>query len=134
MHSELRGTDIEWVARGYWGRRFTGRLHPKVKTSWLVALITFVAGVAVLIGAMVDEANTAIVESGPSATTGVAIALVLVGLGFFLKGQFTYEAAQTEFTDHAVAQWEVGNHQIPDAETVEEFINHREVNNGSSKG
>ena len=62
-------------------------------------------------------------ESGPSATMGVAIALVLVGLGFFLKGQFSYQSAQTEFADHAVAQWESGNHQIPDAETVEEFIN-----------
>jgi len=121
MHSELRGTDIKWIAKGYWGNRFTNRVHPKVKADWLVAVVTGAIGIVVL---LVSACAYSVSETtGPDPIAGVGIALVLVGLGFFLKGQFAYEAELNKFADKTVAAWESGNHQIPDAETVEESIN-----------
>ena len=134
MHSELRQTDVKWIAEGYWREHFRWHMHPEVKTPWIVAAITFVVGIAVILGYAVDEVNSAVVESGPSAIAGVAIGLMLVALGFYIKGLFSFDKAKEQFITSITNQWEGGNRQIPDPQAVEEFINHREVSNGSSKG
>lgn len=128
MHNELRETDIKWIAEGYWLEQFRWRFHPRVKIPWLIALITCVAGVAIAVANTVDSANDVMVASGPSAVAGVAVALVLVGVGFFLKGIVTTQAEKEQFIAHIIDEWERGTRQIPDAKAVAEFLKHREVN------
>lgn len=127
MHNELKQTDIKFVAEGCWYNYFRWNWLPEVKIPWLVALITFVAGLAVILGHIVDSANSAVVESGPSATGDIAAALVLVALGFFIWGIFIRDKAKDQFVTSVLDRWEDGNHEIPDAGTVEEFINNHKA-------
>jgi len=132
MHSELTGTDIRYIAKGYWRHKFKWGFHPRVKLSMIIALVTFVAGIAVVVGDFVDTPTTTstatnstievMASSSPSAVIFVAMALVLVALGFFLRGMYVLESEEDKFLDSVTAHWEAGDKSIPSAKTVAEFL------------
>jgi len=125
MHKELKESDVQRMARGTWDDYFRSRLHPKVKTPWLIALITFLTGLAVVFAIVADTVRTASqVSVGMPAVSYVAVILVLVAVAFFLKGQFTLSADRDKFVERALALWEADG-SLPDADAVHAFLYHR---------
>lgn len=135
MREQLTGTDIRYIAKGYWKHHFRWGFHPQAKASLLTALITFLAGLAVLGGYLVDQysAPSAATNStpqvatsaGPSAISFVAMALILIAAGFFLKGVWTIDREQDKFLDSVTAKWESGDKSLPDTNTVTQFLERR---------
>jgi len=112
MKEQLTSRDIRHIARGYWDDYFRWRWPHKVKSPWLIAIITFVAGAAIVV------ANSA----ASIAISAVAIILVLTAFGFFFKGLFDLGKDRDAFFDFTVDQWEKGEHQIPNTEMLIEFL------------
>jgi hypothetical protein len=132
MKDQLTGTDIRYIARGHWRRGFKWGFHHKVKTPMVISLVTFIAGLAVLIGDAIDNygapsvarnSTTEIITAGTHSAVGfVAIALVLVAAGFFIRAMYISESEEDKFLDSITAAWESGDHSIPNTDTVAKFL------------
>jgi hypothetical protein len=63
-----------------------------------------------------------IATSSPSAVGVVAMALMLVAAGFFVRGMYISESDEGKFLDSVTAAWEGGDHSIPSSDTVAKFL------------
>lgn len=132
MKEQLTGTDIRYIAQGYWRHTFNWGFHPRVKTPAVIALVSFLAGIAAVIGDLIDNpliapmtgnsTATTVVPHTPSAAIFVAVALVLVAAGFFVKAMYVADPEKAKFLDSVTTRWESGDKSIPDAETVTKFL------------
>jgi len=124
---ELTGTDIRWIAKGYWEKYFVWRIHPKVKTPLAVAVLL---GVLFFITAIASSASVA---PGEQAPIGVILPVALTGI-FLVIAIFwslnTYCGCRDEFIDRAVQQWEKGSHEIPDYDSI---LKHLDEENRSGR-
>lgn len=129
MHKELKEVDIQRMARGSWDDYFRTRFHPKVRTPWLIALITFITAIALVVAIAVDVVGTPSAGTGPGAVSMVTVGLLLTTAGFFLKGFFTVGAERERFIEHSVSEWHEGKGTLPDGDTVHTFV----LNRGESQ-
>lgn len=121
MHKEIKELDVQRMARGAWDDAFRSKFHPKVKTPWLIALILFFVGVAIIVVVAVSGATDPGATS-PPAIAWLAILLVVGAAGCFLKGQFDVQAEREKYIQYSVKEWDGGNGILPDIDTVHGYV------------
>lgn len=125
MHKELKEVDIQKMARSTWEDYFRTRFHPRVKTPYLIALITFLTSLALIFAVAADAIrSTGASTTGPGAVTMIAVVLILTAAAFFLVGFFRTTGERDRYIEHAQAEWE-RDQWLPDNEQVGIFIKSR---------
>jgi len=131
MKDRVTGTDIRYIARGYWRHAFKWGFHPRVRTPWITALVSLVAGLAVIIANAMDNPvarsvagnSTAVAAAGsPSAITFVGGGLILAAAIFFIYGICVADSEEERFLDSVTSRWEDGDRHLPSPDTVTEFL------------
>ena len=125
MHKKLKEGGIQRLARATWEDYFRSRIHPKAKTSWLTALITFVTGIVIVFGIIADTVRAASQYSaGTPAVSFIAVGLILAAVAFWLKGEFAKGADRDRFVESSLESWEAakGAKPLPDFESLRKYL------------
>lgn len=117
MKTEPTLRDVGWLAKGCWEHHFTWRFHPATKQDWLIAVI--VGGIGLLV--IIAGALTDCPECGPSQVAILGFILLLVGLGFFVKGNHQYNREKQDYIDYAMDRWENGDGALPSLESLKHW-------------
>ena len=111
---KITGTDVKWIARGYWDNRFIWRVHPKAKpvaTTSVVSLALLVILVLAATGA----------EGTPPALPAFTALAFLVFVTSSLRMAFIYLREREAFLDLAAQRWET-EEEVPDRASLENFL------------
>lgn len=112
---EITGTDVRWLARGYWDNHFSWRVHPRTRTAAVVAgaaLALFLLLMTMTWGLDPGEASPAL--AAPLFLCFVVFVSAIVWLTFIMIGE------REKFMDTAQQRWEQ-EHVLPDRASVEAF-------------
>jgi len=128
MHKEIRPTDIQWLAQGWWRHYYKHKMSPGTAIHSTVSAITIGLGIVlVFIGLIAsDGAETPLLPY-------IVVILVVGGL-LMATAVILYIMAATierqeedKFIDYVADQWEAGSKDLPDTETVAEYLKIREL-------
>jgi len=120
MHKELKEVDIQRMARSTWEDYFKTRFHPRVKTPYLIALVTFLVSLALIFAVAADAIGSTASTTGPGVTV-IAVVLLLTAAALFLVGIFRTTGERDRYIEHAQSEWEV-DEWLPDNEQVKTFV------------
>ena len=123
MKDQLISTDIRFIAKGYFERYFFYRFYPKVKLPWITALITFLAGIALILTDYLMQLPNEVTTAHPASPVDwIAIALIFTAMILFLKGLQDYQSDKADFINLCVDKWEREDKTIPSLETLKEYL------------
>lgn len=137
MHKEIRGTDLQWLAEGWWRHYFKHRRLSKITAhivigapSLILGGILLLAGFAAVILALPDTPPVSPPASLP--TWGIvcfviAAVTILLGLVLSFKAQSIERREEDKFIDYVIDAWEAGNQDIPDIEMIAEYLKQQEL-------
>lgn len=117
---ELTGTDVKWLAKGYWDHYFVWRTHPKAK---LAAIISGAAAVLFVILLLI---SAELYPMGVSAmlSTPALLAVLVCGLSL-LWTVFIWLKEREAFLDYAQRAWEEQK-LLPNRDVVIAFVHRKE--------
>jgi hypothetical protein len=136
MHKEIRGTDMQWLAEGWWGFYFRRRKLGKVKGYEPIALIAALVGPMLLFaaffiaGGLFERSEPDVLSALPDWALAIMVIGAILGvIGFILlfrMGSIERRERET-FVDYVIDQWEEGSRDLPDAEGIAEYLKKREL-------
>ena len=131
MHTEIRPTDVQWLAEGWWRhyhkhRRGTGNILG------ITAVIALILGAAFVLAGLVNMPTPVPSVAADNPPWAIAMivagaALVLAALLLFFRADSKDERAEDKFLDYVLDQWEQGNTSLPDVEMVAEYLKQQEL-------
>jgi len=131
MHKEIRPTDVQWLAEGWWKYHFRHKTISNAKTPTILGITAITIGLVLLLVALL--ANPVISFDPAEAPSWIitllviGIILILVSVGLFATASSIESRERERFVDHVCDRWEEGNTELPDTEDIAEYLKHREL-------
>jgi len=135
MHKELKGTDIQWLAEGWWSHYFKYRACSKANTTGVLAIVAVLVGLALLLtgfiasGHLLDAANDVPLPTWVVALFAIGGVALLAAFVLFMRVSDIERRERDKFVDYVTDRWEEGCRDIPDAETVADYLKSRSLLN-----
>ena len=132
MKEQITITHIKWIARGYWERYFNWRIYPKSKLPLLLSAILFITLIAVAIltptpaDVPVDVEQSSTVAYSPAMAT-IVIVLAVLTVAALAIGLVRYYQNKDDFINSIATQWEQGDTQLPNTETVIKYLKDNKI-------
>ena len=132
MHKEMRATDVQWLAGGWWRQYHKHRALNEARVPGIMAAVTVVLGVVLIIIGIIGmppPGHDVGVENPPwtIAMVGVGGVVLVVALVLYFRADQITRNAEDRFTDYVLDQWEQGERALPDIETVAEYLKQQEL-------
>jgi len=129
MHTEIRPTDAQWLAQGWWRHYHKHRRPRRVAALNTAAMILLVVGVAIFFGGFVAGFSVDDPFSHPYilAITGTGLALGATGIILCFHADTRDHSEEDRFLDYVLDQWEQGDTSLPDNEMVAEYLKQQEL-------
>jgi len=129
MHKEIRPTDIQWLAQGWWRHYYKHKMSPSTAIHSTLSAITMGLGMVLIVIGLLASDGWAEVPL-PS----YIVAILIVGGALMATAVILYIMAATidrqeedKFIDYVADQWEAGSKDLPDTETIAEYLKIREL-------
>lgn len=113
--AQITGTDIRWVAKGYWEKYFAYRMYPGSLLQFASAIGSFIILIIMAI------ASNAFDEHVPLAYSIIMFLLFVAAAGLAIWGVIRYSRAKEEFIDNCANEWEHGKLIVPNFDAVIEY-------------
>ena len=122
-HKQITGTDISWLAEGYWRRYFNWRIYPVVRYFVLTATVSFFITFTLLL----ISGSYAAADSIPAV---IPITMFIFLVVFLFSGTLAvvrFQGDRQDFIDDCVNRWEKGDPVLPGFDTVKRYTNSKRL-------